>query len=65
MMTNEHRPWWEEIALCKGRTKTGKRCKRYARRPYEIEPGNLVIPFTCSLHIDQEEKIRAEFKKAR
>jgi hypothetical protein len=58
MMTNEHRPWWEEIALCKGTTKKGKRCKNFAREPFEIEPGHLYIPLTCNLHKDQEEEIR-------
>jgi hypothetical protein len=54
---SEHRPWWEEIHLCKGITKKGKRCKKPARKPYEKESGNLVIPLTCSLHADQEERL--------
>jgi hypothetical protein len=55
---DERRPWWEEIHLCKGITKKGKRCRRPTRKPYEKEPGNLVIPLTCSLHADQEGEIR-------
>jgi hypothetical protein len=64
-VSEAHRPWWEEIHLCKGITKKGKRCKKPTRKPYEKEPGNLVIPLTCSLHADQEEEIRKKLESKR
>ncbi|MHA1869051.1 MAG: hypothetical protein ACTSXD_13490 [Candidatus Heimdallarchaeaceae archaeon] len=51
-------PWWEGIGMCKGRTKTGKRCKLPCRRPYLLETGELYIPLTCHLHKNQEKEIR-------
>lgn len=53
------RPWWEEIAKCRGLKKNGTKCNNYASKPYEVEPGNLFIPLTCYLHRNQENKLRA------
>jgi len=56
--SGEHRPWWEASVLCRGRTKNGRRCRRYKRKAYEISPGDLFIPFTCYIHRNQENEIR-------
>lgn len=58
-MSEERIPWWEALTMCWARTKNGERCHRTRRPAYEIEPGNLVIPYTCTLHEDQEDKIRS------
>jgi len=60
MSREDGRPSWEAIELCRGITKKGKLCCRQAETAFEIEPGNLFVPLTCTLHTDQEESIRKE-----
>jgi hypothetical protein len=55
---NIDRCWWEEIEKCKGINKNGSRCNNYARKAMEIEPGHLIVFFTCSKHQDQEEQFK-------
>lgn len=50
--------WWNNMVRCWGKKKDGQPCKNYARKGYEISPGNLFIPMTCFRHIDQEEDLR-------
>lgn len=54
----DHRPWWDAWALCNGFKKNGERCNKPMMKGYEIEPGNLFIPLTCVLHLDQYKKVK-------
>ena len=54
-----NRSWWD-MRLCLGICKDGHLCQRSARRAFEERPGDLVIPLTCNIHADQENKIRSK-----
>jgi len=55
------RPWWEALTLCAGKRKDGKPCNKKRRLAYERQPSDLVIPFNCWQHINQEESKKVKF----
>jgi hypothetical protein len=59
-MPFDHSPWWKSIRQCRATTQTGARCKLDVRPGYEVEPGHVIVLFTCSRHADQEDAIRKE-----